>query len=244
MNKKDKARLTLAAIFTATFIAIIVLFSSCVGDSYYNNLNSEPTISISSHADTIKVSPVAFTDKVNQIVTCTDYNMNMRTLSYKCSNDTNIILFDDKNVALPNQIQIGNNIEKLNQQIIFKAIKEGDYTIKFDVKDAFSLTKPVEYSIHAFNNLLPVAVVKSCTLVGSLLSIDMSTSYDTDEKYGGEISSYIIYIDGERTLEFDSPQVNVILSQGQISNINSNLHVAVRDNDKELSQKIKPTVIK
>lgn len=218
-----------------------LLFTSCVGDSYYDKLNTPPTISISNPADTIKVSPATFTNQVSEIVTCYDYNMNMRILSFTSSDSTNILLFDDKNTAITT-IPIGNNVEKLNQKVVFQAKKEGDYTINFKIADAWTTYSSVSYKIHAFTNLLPVAVLDACTLIGSTLTIDMSSSYDADKKYGGAVKSYLVYIDGEETMEFISPKMSIILSENQIMNIATTLMVAVRDNDSELSPKIKPTI--
>jgi len=222
-------------------ILFTLLLTSCVGNSYYDDLNTPPTISISQQADTIKVSPVAFTNRVSEIVSCYDYNMNMRTLSYTSSDTTNVLLFDDKNTTIKT-IAIGNNVETLNQKVIFQAEKEGDYKIDFKVADAWTTYSSVSYKIHAFTNLLPVAVIYSCTLSGSTLSIDMSSSYDADKKYGGAVKSYLVYIDGEEIMEFISSKVSIILSENQIVNIANTLTVAVRDNDNELSPKIKATI--
>jgi len=222
-------------------LLITLLFASCVGNSYYDDLNTQPTISISNPTDTIKVSPAAFTNQASEIVTCYDYNMNMRTLSFTSSDSTNILLFDDKNTAITT-IPIGNNVEKLNQKVVFQAEKAGDYTINFKIADSWTTFSSVSYKIHAFTNLLPVAVLDACTLIGSTLTIDMSSSYDADKKYGGAVKSYLVYIDGEETMEFISPKMNIILSETQLMNIATTLMVAVRDNDSELSPKIKPTI--
>lgn len=192
--------------------------------------------------DTIKVSSAWLSNQVSEIVSSYDYNMNMRTLSYTCSNDTNLSLFDDKGMALKTQIQIGNGIEKYDQKVVFQAKKEGDYTVKFKIADAFSTYSTVETKIYAFTNWAPVAVINSCTLTGSTLSIDMSGSYDTDKKYGSTVKSYQVLIDGEVYMEFISPKINIILSQTQLININNSLYVAVRDNDGVLSPKIKAII--
>jgi len=108
---------TIPILFTG---ALLLLMSSCVGDPYYEQLNSAPTIKLSSLTDTIKVSPAAFTNQVSEIVTCYDYNMNMRTLTLTSSDQANIQIFDDKEAAL-SKTQIGNNVETLNQKVVFKA---------------------------------------------------------------------------------------------------------------------------
>jgi len=226
-------------------IQLLILFSfaSCVGDPYYEKLNTEPTISISNNADTIKVSAVALTDQASEIISTYDYNMNMRTLSYTCSGDTTSLIFwDDKATKLSPNILIGNAVEKFNQKVIFQAKKAGDYKVQFKIADAFSTAATVECNIHAFTNLLPVASTKTCTLSGSSLSIDMSSSYDADSKYGGKVKSYLIYINGEMYMEFDSPMINIILSKAQLANIANNLTIAVRDNDGAISPIIKPTI--
>lgn len=226
-------------------IQLLFLFSlaSCVGDPYYEKLNTEPTISISNYADTIKVSSVALTDQASEIVSTYDFNMNMRTLSYTCSGDSTSLLFwDENNSKLSQNIQIGNAVEKFNQKVIFQAKKAGDYKVQFKIADAFLTSATVECNIHAFVNWLPVASVKTCTLDGSSLSIDMSSSYDADSKYGGAVKSYLIYINGEMYMEFDSPIINIILSKAQLANIDKNLSIAVRDNDGEISPIIKPNL--
>lgn len=215
--------------------------SSCVGDPYYEQLNSAPTIKLSSLTDTIKVSPAAFTNQVSEIVTCYDYNMNMRTLTLTSSDQANIQIFDDKEAAL-SKTQIGNNVETLNQKVVFKAQKEGDYSVKFDVNDAFATSATTELKIHAFINLLPVAVIKSCSLSASTLSLDFTGSYDADAKWGGALKSYLVYLDGEAIIEVISPKVNIILSETQLPHIATTLNVAVRDNDSALSPKVKPTI--
>lgn len=225
-------------------IQLLILFSlaSCVGDPYYQKLNTEPTISISNNADTIKVSAVALTDQASEVVSTYDYNMNMRTLSYTCSGDSTSLLFwDENNTKLSPNILIGNAVEKFNQKVIFQAKKAGDYKVQFKIADAFATSSSVECTIHAFTNWLPVAAAKSCTLSGSSLSIDMSSSYDADSKYGGAVKSYLIYINGEMYMEFTSPTINIILSKSQLANIANNLTIAVRDNDGAISPIIKPT---
>jgi len=226
-------------------VLVIVLFcanllSSCVGDPYYEKLNSPPTVSISSPADTVKISAVATSKEVSAIVSCADYNMNMRSLSYSCDNGADILLFDAKNSSLSNQIQIGNNIENFDQKITFRPQKDGDYVINFDVKDAFTAISTVKYKIHAFTNLIPVAAATSCTLSGNTLTIDLSSSFDLDKKFGGAVTGYLVYIDGEKVMDFNSPKMNVILSPAQLSNLASKLTIAVRDNDGQLSTIVKP----
>ena len=125
---------TIPILFTGAFL---FLLASCVGDPYYEKLNTPSTIALSNAADTIKVSAAAFTNKVSEVVTCYDFNMNMRKLSYTSSDATNMLLFDDKSTALTT-IPIGNNVETLNQKVVFQAQKEGDYTIDFNVVDAFA----------------------------------------------------------------------------------------------------------
>ena len=218
------------------------LLTSCVGDPYYEKLNSAPTISISSPADTVKISSVATSKEASAIISCSDYNMNMRSLSYSCNNGADILLFDTKNSTLSNQIKIGNNIENFDQKITFRPQKEGDYEINFDIKDAFTAISSVKYKIHAFTNLMPVAAATSCTLSGNTLTIDLSSSFDMDKKYGGEVTGYLVYINGEKVMDFNSPKMNVILSPAQLSNLASKLTIAVRDNDGQLSTIVKPTI--
>lgn len=215
---------------------------SCVGDPYYEKLNSAPTVSISSHTDTVKISSVAFTKELSAIVSCYDYNMNMRILSYDCENGADILLLDAKNSTLTSKIQIGNNIEKFDQKITFRPQKEGDFVINFKVMDAFTTKDTVQYKIHAFTNLVPIAAATSCALSGNTLAIDLSSSYDMDKKYGGAVTGYLVYIDGEKVMDFNSPKMNVILSPSQLSNLSSKLTIAVRDNDGQLSTIVKPTI--
>jgi len=221
-------------------VLICAILSSCVGDPYYEKLNSAPTVSLSSPADTVKISAVATSKEVSAVVRCSDYNMNMRSLSYSCENGADILLFDAKNSSLSSQIQIGNNIENFDQTITFRPQKDGDYVINFDVKDAFTAISSVKYKIHAFTNLMPVAAATSCTLYGNTLTIDLSSSFDMDKKFGGAVTGYLVYIDGEKVMDFNSPKMNVILSPAQLSNLASKLTIAVRDNDGQLSTVVKP----
>lgn len=231
---------------TFLYLTIVVLIcsnllSSCVGDSYYDKLNSTPTISISSQADTVKISAVATSKEVSAIVSCSDYNMNMRSLSYSCDNGADILLFD-ANIALNNQVQIGNNIENFEKKITFRPQKDGDYVINFKVKDAFTTRDSVQYKVHAFTNMIPVVATTSCVLSGNTLSLDLSASYDVDKKFGGAVTGYLVYIGDEKVMDFSSPKMNVILSPAQLSNLASKLTIAVRDNDGQLSTIVKPTL--
>jgi len=236
--KSTKMKKTIPLLFIGAFL---FLLASCVGDPYYEKLNTPPTIAISSPVDTIKISTVAYTNKASEIITCYDFNMNMRTLSYTSSDATNIFLFDDKSTALTT-VQIGNDVETLNQKVFFQAKKEGDYVITFNLHDAFTTSASLAYKVHAFSNLLPLAVVDSCTLTGNKLHLNLTSSYDTDARWGGAIKSYLIYIDGESPIEVISPKINIILSEAQLPHIATTLNVAVRDNDSALSPKVKPTI--
>jgi hypothetical protein len=162
----------------------------------------------------------------------------MRTLSYTSSNDTSVLLYDDKSAKLLKSITIGDDVEYYNQKVVFQALYAGDYVVKFNVADAFSTTGSLNYKIHAFYNWAPVAAVKSCSLSGSTLSIDMSSSYDADAKYGGAVSYYLVYITGEQTMQFNSSDINVLLSPQQISSISNGFSVAVIDNDGAISSKV------
>jgi hypothetical protein len=218
-----------------------LILSSCVGDSYYDKLNSTPEMSLSKETDTLKVSPNSYKSSSELTVSASDYNMNMRTLKVVSSNDK-LKLYDDNSSLISSNLEIGNNVETFGKKIIFSASAAGDYSVEFTVKDAFGQSYSKTANIHAFYNLLPVAVVKSCTLSGTTLSIDLTGSYDQDAKYGGEVSSYIVYLAGEPALEFTSSSFDVFVSKSNISNVQSNLYVAVRDNDGEISSKTKVTI--
>ena len=223
----------------------IVGLSSCVGNSYYDNLNNPPTLNATGLTDTIKVSPVTFTNKSSEVINCYDYNMNMDVLSYDCSDTTNVHVLDDKGSRFPLSYRIGSYVEKFSQKIYFNAITEGDFTVKFSLKDTFKKSSDLTVKIHAFYNWLPVAIIKTASLSGITLTLNCNGSYDTDAKYGGAIKSYLVYIDGEKTMEFFTPSITILLSSQTATNINSKvsaIYVACRDNDGQIGNKIKVSI--
>ncbi len=82
--------------------------------------------------------------------------------------------------------------------IDFIADQIGEYRLSFSVSDTYSETEVKYVSIICFNNLPPIAVLKT-NLVGNRLQMDGSASYDRDAVYGGGITQYFFTITHENS---------------------------------------------
>lgn len=220
---------------------MILLLSSCIGNAYYDSLNEAPTMSLSQNQDTIKTSGSSTKILIQQTVTCHDYNMNMDKIEFEVS-DPEIKMADDKGNPLSEKTKIGSYVETYSYNCYVSTKKEGNFIIKYTLTDKYHKTVEQTTKLHSFYNWLPVAVVKNFSLSGTILTMNLTSSYDSDARFGGAIQNYLLYIDGESVMEFSTANITVMLSSQTATNISkkmSNVYVACRDNDAEIGNKVK-----
>src|SRR5690606_17792682 len=83
---------------------------------------------------------------------------------------------------------------------------KGLSTITFELFDKFDAVSKAKLNLYVFDNLKPVAQLSYAKLNEYEVEIDVSSSYDRDQKYGGKIKSYHFNINGT---SFTTPQPKV-----------------------------------
>ena len=81
---------------------------------------------------------------------------------------------------------------------------EGEHDIIITIRDNFGITKELRLILYAFTNLPPVAKLTIEKDKVGVLILNASTSFDTDERFGGGLLRYRYEIGGE-VIELSEP---------------------------------------
>ena len=105
----------------------------------------------------------------------------------------------------------------------------GSYQLVFSTSDIYGQTHQTQVNITCFENLPPVAVLKTF-IEGRTITLDASESYDRDAIYGGGLVEYFFALtDGQgvtRTYSQQDPFLRLTLNAGDYF-----IYLKVRDNE-------------
>lgn len=214
-------------------IVVIFLCSCSNRKDFISSLDVKPVIQIkendsiySSYQDSVKINPNL--KRFSSIDLVFEGKDGISNLNYNKISGNGILEYKNDTI-------LNKTLNPLNGEIIIKYIplSEGLAQYHFIVNDRFQGSDSCSFNILSFKNLPPIAkcVVTPLKAVDPLeYSIDASTSYDQDQHFGGGITNYIFFVNGE-TIHTNSPIIKYIFpNTGQYS-----ISIQVVDNDNSLS---------
>ncbi|GHT16339.1 hypothetical protein AGMMS4956_18530 [Bacteroidia bacterium] len=180
-------------LFTAA-VAIVATMSACTTENYYRSANRSPILSSTVNldvVDTIKTSAVSQKRTYVLPIEAQDENGNMNTLLVNATGGDAAILVDGQ----PSTEAIELSKEKYNftRNVEFTPNSDGKHNVSVRVKDDFGNIASLEKNVYSFTNMRPKAMVSlSYQRMGwdaINYTLDFTTSYDMDAKWGGTIDS-------------------------------------------------------
>ncbi len=127
-------------------------------------------------------------------VSITDANANLQSLSIDVSTD--ITLTDNNGQTVANFYDLNHTTTNAAVSKTFRLIptKPGDYTVTATVADKFNMQASLSKQLYVFDNMKPKCVVSEAYYyIDAILyqiHVDIRSSFDQDEKWGGSISEY------------------------------------------------------
>lgn len=176
---------------------VIVIFSSC-NENRLSEINNLPELSLLDDTgeiialDSIKISLKNGTRFYELALMADDEDNNISAIEYE-------ILQGEVNI-LQNNLPLSGNVFPDDDGIKLKIepLFPGRIEIRFSVTDEFNASVNGIFTLVAFNNLPPEALLES-RKVGALgdldYEIDASSSFDADKMFGGGIEKYEYVID-------------------------------------------------
>ena len=115
---------------------------------------------------------------------------------------------------------------------------EGYHDITITVLDNLGKKKELRLSLFAFQNLVPMAKLSITENLEGDFIFDGSSSYDTDERFGGQVSKYKFTIEGEE-LTLTKDNMKFYVDRKGVYEVT----LAVVDNDNAVSETVTSELI-
>jgi len=206
-----------------------ILLSIVLGLSVFSCDNREDPYSDLNNAPQVKV--MRLTDKEASISVTDSVKLGMDySLKY--------ILNDEENLNLTIEKSIAQDIVSLsNGNIVISGVTEGTRNIKIKAEDSFGKTGEANIELYCFHNLRPVCkgiVSKTGVLSENEVEINLSESFDQDNRWGGKVVTYEYKIQNNYIARNYLSSIKYIFeSKGQ-----KKIMVRVQDNDGDWSDPI------
>ena len=184
------------------FLAFTVslLCNACLSDDYFDRLNSAPelmsTVNLSD-IDTLKISIRHNVDRNVYYalpVTVSDRNYNLRSLELDI--DESFIVTDRLSRPLNKYYDLNNAQYSggLSETFYLYPTLPGQYRINIRATDKFNASSNMYKDLYVFDNFPPKCVIVDAYYIVyqfiNVIYLDLSASYDQDERWGGRIASY------------------------------------------------------
>jgi hypothetical protein len=179
---------------------LLVVCNACLSDNYFDKLNSAPEIETAinlSAVDSLKIG-IRHNDSKNICytlpITVTDRNYNLKSLILDI--DDSFIITDKLGSPLHTYYDLNNAQHQggLTEVFYLYPTLPGQYRINLTVIDKFNASSSIYKELYIFDNFPPKSVAKNVHYVTyqliNIIYLDLSASYDQDERWGGRIASY------------------------------------------------------
>jgi hypothetical protein len=207
--------------------------SSCTTEDYYRSANRSPILHTSINldaTDTIKTSGVSQQRTYILPIEAADENGNINLLTTFADGGETRILDGLGEGAIEN-IELAKERYAFTRQVEFVPTSDGRHTINTRVRDDFGNVTSMEKQVYSFTNMRPKLKVGHYAQRHDKYQVihyfDYSTSFDRDERWGGEVDSLFFlgkcmpYINGypediEGGIFYESYKVNRTITSDYI----------------------------
>ncbi len=181
-------------------------------DQFIDGLNQSPFIFLHTGvesgimiADSIKLSGDAGLFFYPVGIKIEDVNGNIELISIDTVENRPSLLVQSDSILV--DVKLVEHDSKKDSIVLQVAIfSTGTYTIDFTIIDSFSRRNSASLELEVFENLAPIVsyIIRTDELSDDVRIIDLSSSYDQDSRFGGQIVLYNFVINGQLTASTES----------------------------------------
>lgn len=227
------------------YISLVTIIASCDNrNGYIETTSKKPTINIyrsgdlsqnSITNDTVKITSISTKKNVSYVLSYDGNSFKKDLLISLASGTGKLVVNGDTSTS---SYSITLNGSDKSSLLTYVPISEGNAIITVRLTDNFENTVTQSININSFRNYLPVPTI-NMNIIGvndpNEYSIDASSSFDADNKYGGNISKYTYSINGRSIIGSNSSSLKWIFgSSGTYS-----IKLVVTDNDNATTETTK-----